>query len=143
MTRPDLFFILRILGDFFACLFIRFSVFKKNIAAISTHRTMTFSQSDCFDKKNSPEELKLLGHLSCVFFIFIHTFQKYVFVHNFLSHQTSELTEIVNLNKRSPNLTYNEKPFSKFEFLHFLRQFSGFFHVFLRFFNENISHFNT
>ena len=36
-----------------------------------------------------------------------------------LNHQTSKLSEILNLNKRLTNLKYNEDPLSKFAFLHY------------------------
>ena len=67
-------------------------------------------------------------------FFFIHKLKNGVFVHNFLSHQTLELPEILNSSKRLTNLKCNEERFSKFEYLHFLRPFFDFFVVFFRFF---------
>ena len=101
-----------------------FRVFFSKISAISTPRTMKFGHKDYFYTKTwhqkKSEKFQFLGHFSGVFFI--HKLKNDVFVHNFLSHQTSELPEIWNLSKHWTNLKNNEDRFSKFAFLHFLRQ---------------------
>ena len=63
-------------------------------------------------------------------YFFINKSKKYVFVHDFLSHHTSELPEILNLK-------YNEdRSFTLFKAIDFFIVFS-----FKK--NENRSHFNT
>ena len=58
---------------------------------------------------------------------FIHKLKNDVFVHDFLSHQTSELPEIWNLSKHWTNLKNNEDRFSKFAFLPFFMSVFRFF----------------
>ena len=54
---------------------------------------------------------------------------------DFLNHQTSKLSEILNLNKRLTNLKYNEDRLSKFAFLHYIfyDSFKIIFSSFIRF----------
>ena len=49
-----------------------------------------------------------------------------VFVHDFLSHQTSELPEMWNFSKHLTNLKNNEDRFSIFAFLPFFLKIDGF-----------------
>ena len=61
---------------------------------------MTFGHKDYFNTKTTTHkknQKKMLRHFSGVFLI--HKFKNGVFVHDFLSHQTSELPEIWNLSK--------------------------------------------
>ena len=102
------------------------------ISATLTPRTMTFGHKDYFYTKRwhpkNVRKMSFLGHFSGVFFI--HKFKNDVFVHNFLSHQTSELPEIWNLSKHWTNLKNNEDRISKFAFLPF---FTAIFRSFCRF----------
>ena len=82
------------------------------------------------------------GTLSSSSLTVIYRFQNYEFFHNFLSHETLELLEILNSSKRLTNLKCNEDRFSKFEYLHFLRPFFDFFVVFSVFY-ENFSYLKT
>ena len=132
MTKPDYFFFsfLRILGLFFVIQKkLILWVFLK-IKAISTPRTLKFWQKKLFwyqqiEKHFFSKNSHFFGHFLCVFIIY--KFQNYEFVHDFLSHETLELLEILNSSKRLTNLKCKEDRFSKFEYLHFLRPFLDFF----------------
>ena len=72
----------------------------------------------------------IFRHFSGV--LFIHKLKNDVFVHDFLSHQTSELPEIWNLSKHWTNLKNNEE---NSHFSLFSCNFSIFFVVFRVFMN--------
>jgi len=74
---------------------------------------MKFGPKNYLDTKKLPKKLfekfPFLGHFSWVFFI--HKFKNDVFVHDFPSHQTSELPEIWNLSKHLIILKHNQDIF--------------------------------
>ena len=118
-----------------------FKLFSK-ISVILTHRTMKFRHKVfCYQKMlQNKNQIFFQFHGIFLVFFFIHKFKNDVFVHDFLSHQTSDLLEIWNVSKYWTNLKNNKDRFLKIAFLPFFTAIFRFFCRFSGFLNEKFSH---